>query len=121
MTPETAAPCLFCQIVEGAIPAGRLRESRDSLVIADLSPQAPHHYLLIPKRHAADIGQFMKGERAAEELADLLAQGLALAGEKGFAERGYRLVANTGPDGGQTVGHLHIHLLAGREMGWPPG
>ena len=121
MTASSTENCLFCRIVRGEIPAGRLRESPDSLAIADISPQAPHHCLLIPKRHAADIGEFMKGPRAAEEMADLLAVGMGLVAEKGLSERGYRLVVNTGREGGQTVPHLHIHLSAGREMGWPPG
>lgn len=121
MTASPATSCLFCRIVKGEIPAGRIRESGDSLAIADIAPQAPHHYLLIPKRHATDIGEFMKGPRAAAEMADLLNLGLELALTEHLPERGYRLVVNTGQEGGQTVPHLHIHLLAGREMGWPPG
>ena len=121
MTDPSTERCLFCRIIQGDIPAGSAGESLHSLAIADIAPQAPHHYLLIPKRHATDIGEFMKGPRAAEEMEDLLNLGLDLLAKNGLAERGYRLVANTGREGGQTVPHLHIHLLAGREMGWPPG
>lgn len=114
-------PCLFCRIIRGEIPAGRLGESADSVAIADIAPQAPHHVLLIPKRHSPHIGEFMKGPRAAEEMKDLLDLGQGIVAKKNLEEKGYRLVINTGEEGGQTVPHLHIHLLAGREMGWPPG
>ncbi len=113
--------CLFCRILQGEIPATVLGRSDRSLVIADIAPQAPLHALVIPRRHAVDIGAFMAGSDAEAELADLIAQALALAKEKKIDRTGYRLAINTGSDGGQTVGHLHIHLLAGRPMGWPPG
>lgn len=117
----SSADCLFCRILRGEIPATVLGRSDRTLVIADINPQAPLHALVIPRRHAEDIGAFMAGKNAEAEFADLVAQALALAKEKQIDRTGYRLVVNTGSDGGQTVGHLHIHLLAGRPMGWPPG
>lgn len=111
-------PCLFCQIVSGDIPAQRLHEDTDTLAFADINPQAPVHILIIPKRHIASHA------KALPEDATLLGRLLATAGEiakaKGL-DNGYRLVINTGADGGQTVDHLHVHLLGGRPMHWPPG
>ena len=117
--PAAFAPdCLFCKIVAGTIPVEHLYEDADSLAFADIHPQAPVHVLVIPKRHIASHAQ------ALPEDAELLGRLLAAAGEVAHAQRlshGYRLVINTGPDGGQTVDHLHIHLLGGRPLGWPPG
>jgi histidine triad (HIT) family protein len=113
--------CLFCRILRGEIPATVLGRSERSLIIADIAPQAPLHALVIPARHAADIGEFIEESDADAELADLFALALAFAKEKNIDRTGHRLVINTGSDGGQTVGHLHLHLLAGRPMGWPPG
>jgi histidine triad (HIT) family protein len=113
-----AADCLFCKIVAGAIPAKRVFEDRRSLVFADIQPQAPVHLLVIPKEHLTSHAH------ALAEHTELLGHLLAVAGEMARSEgleKGYRLVVNTGEDGGQTVGHLHIHLLGGRAMGWPPG
>lgn len=110
--------CLFCKIVAGVIPAKRLYEDEHTLAFADINPQAPVHVLLIPKRHIASHAH------ALPEDAALLGKLLASAGEiarEQKLENGYRLVINTGPDGGQTVDHLHVHLLGGRAMHWPPG
>ncbi len=110
--------CLFCRIVSGAIPVARLHETADTLAFADIHPQAPVHVLVIPKRHIASHAH------ALPEDAGLLGSLLAAAGEVAQSQGlrdGYRLVINTGPDGGQTVEHLHIHVLGGRHMGWPPG
>ena len=110
--------CLFCRIVAGTIPAQRIHEDADTIAFADIHPQAPTHLLVIPKRHIASHAH------ALPEDAALLGQLLAVAGELARAqklENGYRLVINTGPDGGQTVDHLHVHLLGGRALGWPPG
>jgi histidine triad (HIT) family protein len=114
-----ASSCLFCRIGAGGIPATLRHE--DDLVLAfdDISPKAPTHILLIPRRHvesAADLA-----ETDAEMLGRLFAVGARLAGEAGLRERGYRIVTNIGQDGGQSVGHLHFHLLGGRRFGWPPG
>ena len=116
--PDTNPDCLFCKIVAGTIPAKRLHETPDILAFADINPQAPTHLLLIPKRHIASHAH------ALPEDAALLGTLFAAAGDLACAhhlDRGYRLVVNTGPDGGQTVDHLHIHLLGGRPLGWPPG
>ncbi len=115
----TAQPdCLFCKIVAGTIPAKRLHEDADTLAFADINPQAPTHLLVIPKRHIASHAH------ALPEDAGILGQLLVASGDLARAYRlddGYRLVINTGRDGGQTVDHLHVHLLGGRSMGWPPG
>lgn len=110
--------CLFCRIISGAIPTKRLYETADILAFADIHPQAPVHVLVIPKRHIASHAH------ALPEDASLLGRLFAAAGEVARAhglENGYRLVVNTGPDGGQTVDHLHLHILGGRAMSWPPG
>jgi histidine triad (HIT) family protein len=119
--PTGPTECLFCKIVRGEIPAPRIRESEHSLIIADIAPQAPMHFLALPKRHAENLDAFMKEREGPSELADLFSQTLLLTEEKGLAQKGYRLVINTGEEGGQTVDHLHVHLLSGRQMGWPPG
>jgi len=110
--------CLFCKIAAGAIPVKRLYEDDHVLAFPDINPQAPVHILLIPKKHLASLAH------ASPEDATMLGQLIAAAGEVARAQKlanGYRLVINTGPDGGQTVDHLHVHLLGGRHMTWPPG
>lgn len=110
--------CLFCKIVSGAIPVERLYEDERVLAFPDINPQAPTHVLVIPKQHIASHADAAAGD------ADLLGHMLWAVGEVARAnklKRGYRLVINTGPDGGQTVDHLHLHLLGGRAMHWPPG
>lgn len=113
-----AANCLFCKIVAGAIPAKRIFEDEQSLAFADIHPQAPVHLLVIPKEHVESHAHALAEHTA------LVGHLMAVAGELARSEglkNGYRLVINTGEDGGQTVGHLHVHLLGGRLMGWPPG
>ena len=110
--------CLFCKIVDGTIPAKKVHEDDETLAFADIHPQAPTHVLVIPKRHITSHAH------ALEDDAMLLGRLLATAGEIARTQKldnGYRLVINTGPDGGQTVDHLHVHLLGGRAMHWPPG
>jgi histidine triad (HIT) family protein len=110
--------CLFCRIVAGSIPAKRVYEDDVCLAFADINPQAPVHLLIIPKEHLASTAH-----TAAEHaglLGHLLATVAKIAVEQKL-DRGYRIVINTGSDGGQTVDHLHLHLLGGRAMGWPPG
>ena len=111
--------CLFCRIAAGEIPARRAHE--DDLVIAidDINPVAPVHQLVMPRAHigsAADLG-----EGHAALLGRLFAVAATLAREAGLEERGFRLVTNVGADAGQSVPHLHIHLLGGRSLSWPPG
>ena len=116
---ETSNPdCLFCKIAAGTIPVKRLHEDEQVLAFPDINPQAPVHVLLIPKRHLTSHAHATPGDTAM--LGSLLAVASEVAQAQGL-ENGYRLVVNTGPDGGQTVGHLHVHLLGGRHLGWPPG
>jgi histidine triad (HIT) family protein len=113
-----SADCLFCKIVAGTIPAKRVYEDELSLGFADINPQAPTHLLVIPKEHIAS--QAHAEEEHAALLGHLMAKAAEMARKAGL-DRGYRVVINTGPDGGQTVDHLHLHLLGGRHMSWPPG
>jgi histidine triad (HIT) family protein len=111
--------CLFCQIVAGDTEAAIVRNGDLSLAFRDIRPQAPVHVLIIPKEHltnAADLTHDHAGL-----LAEMFNCAQWVAAAEGVADSGYRLVFNVGADGGQTVGHLHLHLLGGRPMTWPPG
>lgn len=110
--------CVFCKIVAGDVPATFAYRDDDVVAIEDLNPQAPHHLLVLPRKHYADVGEMIAGDPGLAQA--LLAAGAELGRQHGGND-GFRLVANTGPDGGQTVGHVHLHVLAGRPMGWPPG
>jgi histidine triad (HIT) family protein len=119
MSQASANPdCLFCKIVAGTIPAKRLHEDDQSIAFADINPQAPTHLLIIPKQHLTSLAHVAKED--APLLGHLTAVATDLARTHGLTN-GYRLVVNTGDDGGQTVHHLHLHLLGGRPMHWPPG
>jgi histidine triad (HIT) family protein len=109
--------CLFCRIVRGEIPAAKVAENEHCLAFRDIMPQAPVHVLVIPKRHYRSLDEVPDATVVGEM--SLMAQ--AVARSEGIAATGYRAVMNTGPDGGQTVGHLHMHVLGGRAHGWPPG
>lgn len=112
--------CLFCKIVRGEIPAKTVYRDETAIAIEDVNPQAPAHLLVLPVKHYDTLGETVA--RADQEgLAGRLFEIATRLGKERGATRGYRLVVNTGPDGGQTVGHLHIHVLAGRRMTWPPG
>lgn len=111
--------CLFCKIAEKTIPAMIVYEDDQTLAFDDIHPQAPVHTLVIPKRHVMSIQDL--GESDQPLLARLLLACAKVARDKGLADPGFRLVANTGRDGGQTVFHLHFHVMGGRHMGWPPG
>ncbi|MDR1286559.1 MAG: histidine triad nucleotide-binding protein [Treponema sp.] len=111
--------CIFCKIIRGEIPSDTIYEDGDMLAFRDITPQAPVHFLVIPKKH---IGSLMEAEREdALLLGKLLHKTGELAAEQGCSERGARFVINCKSDGGQTVDHLHIHVLGGRMMMWPPG
>jgi histidine triad (HIT) family protein len=111
--------CIFCQIVAGAIPAKIVYSSPDVTAIRDINPQAPTHVLVIPNRHIASVADLGPSEALVlGRLFEVIGQ---VAQSEGVAERGYRVVANTGPDAGQTVDHLHFHVLGGRSLAWPPG
>ncbi|MEX1264837.1 MAG: histidine triad nucleotide-binding protein [Actinomycetota bacterium] len=111
--------CLFCRIAAREIPAEILRESDRLVAFRDVNPQAPTHILLIPKEHLASVAEL--GDDHGDLLSDIVQAASQLARAEGIADDGWRLVTNVGPDAGQTVFHLHFHLLGGRSMGWPPG
>lgn len=110
---------LFEKIRDREIPAEILHEDEDCLVFRDISPQAPVHVLVVPKRVIARVGAAGPGD--AELLGRLLLVAGAVARQLGIADSGFRLVINHGEDGGESVPHLHVHLLGGRPLGWPPG
>lgn len=111
--------CIFCKIVNGQIPSDRVHEDDVCVAFNDLSPQAPTHILLIPREHVDSLAKAGPGH--SDTLGHLLLTAAEIAREKGFADDGYRVVINTNADGGQTVFHLHVHLLAGRPFVFPPG
>jgi histidine triad (HIT) family protein len=111
--------CLFCQIVAGDIDADVVRNGELTLAFRDIKPQAPVHILIIPRQHLASVAELT--EDHSDVLVEIARMAQWIAASEGIADSGYRLVANTGPDGGQTVDHLHVHLLGGRQMTWPPG
>ena|SRR5947208_1093560 len=112
-------PCGFCKIVDREAPADIVHESDAVLAFRDTNPQAPTHILLIPKEHVPSIREI--GQEHAGWLVELTNAAANLAKAEGIDEGGWRLVTNVGPDAGQTVHHLHVHLLGGRQMRWPPG
>ncbi len=115
----TADPdCIFCRIVAGEIPAEKVHEAETVIAFRDLTPQAPTHVLVIPRSHYPNAGALAVGEPATA--AHLFDAAREIAANEGL-ENGYRLVLNTGADAHQTVFHVHLHLLGGRAMGWPPG
>jgi histidine triad (HIT) family protein len=116
---STYTSCLFCRIAAREIPADVVRESDRLLAFRDTNPQAPTHILIIPKEHIRSIAEIE--ERHGHLLADVAQAATQLAHAEGIEESGWRLVTNVGPDAGQSVLHLHFHLLGGRGMGWPPG
>jgi len=111
--------CIFCKIAAGEIPATRVFEDDVCIAFNDLSPQAPTHVLIIPRDHVDSLDKADAANK--ESLGHLLLTAADIAREKGFADDGYRVVINTNGDGGQTVFHLHVHLLAGRPFVFPPG
>jgi histidine triad (HIT) family protein len=110
--------CLFCKIVDGKIPAERIYDDDDAIAIADINPQALIHVLVLPKKHIVSLAETQTEDTAL--LGKLMAVAAEVARKKNL-ERGFRVVVNTGAEGGQTVHHLHLHVLGGRHMGWPPG
>ena len=116
---QADSSCLFCRIAAREIPADIVRESDRLVAFRDTNPQAPTHILLIPKEHIRSIADIE--DRHGKLLADVAQAATQLAHADGVAESGWRLVTNVGPDAGQSVFHLHFHLLGGRGMAWPPG
>ncbi|MDZ4806121.1 MAG: histidine triad nucleotide-binding protein [Candidatus Eisenbacteria bacterium] len=111
--------CLFCRIAVGTVPAKVVFADEEFVAFEDIQPQAPVHLLLIPRRHLPGLNDLAPDDDALFGRLGLLAR--RLAHERGLAEAGYRIVVNSGPDAGQSVFHLHLHLLGGRPLGWPPG
>jgi histidine triad (HIT) family protein len=111
--------CLFCKMVSGEIQPNVIFENEDVLAFRDINPQAPTHALIIPKKHISSINHI---EREDEELiGKLYSAAQSIAADEGFADSGYRVVMNCGEDAGQTVFHIHLHILGGRQLSWPPG
>jgi len=113
------ADCLFCRIAGGEIPADVIYSDPEMVAFRDINPQAPTHVLIIPRKHIASVAALDSAEAGLMGRLFLVARDLAQ--EEGIAEDGYRMVVNAGPDGGQTVFHVHLHLLGGRALKWPPG
>jgi len=121
MAAERAADpdCLFCKIVAGEIPAARVHEDDSVIAIRDIAPRAPTHVLFLPREHIGSAADLTLAD--GPMLGALFAAAAGFARSEGIADAGYRMVTNIGQWGGQTVGHLHVHLLGGRSMTWPPG
>ncbi|GHV93765.1 histidine triad nucleotide-binding protein [Spirochaetia bacterium] len=111
--------CIFCKIIAGEIPCKKIFEDDEMLAFHDITPQAPVHFLLIPKKHIRNLMELEAGDGVL--IGRLLNKAQELAKELGCEEKGARFVINAKSDGGQTVDHLHIHILGGRSLGWPPG
>ena len=111
--------CIFCKIVAGDIPAEVVLENQDVVVFRDLTPQAPVHLLAIPRQHIATINDLQAADAA--QMGNLFLAAKAAAKQEGIAEDGYRTVMNCGEGAGQTVFHIHLHILGGRSLSWPPG
>jgi histidine triad (HIT) family protein len=110
--------CIFCKIVDGSIPSKKVRDDETLVAFYDIEPKAPTHILVIPKKHVSSLADAKKADEAV--LGRLLIAAAEIAREQGLA-RGFRVVISTGAEGGQTVDHLHLHVMGGRQMHWPPG
>jgi histidine triad (HIT) family protein len=115
----SSGDCLFCRIVSGEVPAEAVAESELSFAVRDINPQASTHVLVVPRRHITDASTVVASDAA--DIADLLVLAQAVAQSEGVATSGYRLVMNVGVDAQNSVGHLHLHVIGGRPMTWPPG
>ena len=113
------ADCLFCKIIDGEIPGDIVYENDSVLAFNDINPIAPVHILVIPKEHIATLNDLE--EKHTQTMGELFLAAKKIASEKGFSESGYRTVFNCNKDAQQTVFHIHLHLIAGRQMTWPPG
>ncbi len=114
-----AEDCLFCRVVTGEVPSEKVTETDAVFAFRDINPQAPTHVLIIPKSHVGSASELEDAH--AGDLIEIFKAAAEIAASEGIDEGGYRLVTNVGADAGQTVFHLHFHLLGGRPMGWPPG
>ena len=113
------ADCLFCKIIKREIPSSIVYEDDRLLAFNDINPQAPTHVLILPREHIESLNDAAPGDEAT--LGHLLRLASKIANQQGIAENGYRTVINTGAESGQSVWHLHVHVLGGRPMNWPPG
>lgn len=111
--------CLFCKITAGEIPSTKVYEDDAVYAFNDIAPQAPVHIIIVPKTHISSTNEITAENSAV--IAKIYEAAAKIAKDLGFAENGYRIINNCGEDGGQTVGHIHFHLLAGRNLQWPPG
>ncbi len=111
--------CLFCRVVEGEIPSKKVFEDDELVAFHDVNPQAPTHVLIIPRRHVATVNDLVAEDSAL--VGRMVLRAAAIARSLGVAERGYRLVVNCNAEAGQSVFHVHLHVLGGRPMLWPPG
>jgi histidine triad (HIT) family protein len=111
--------CLFCDIVKGDIPSTKVYEDDLILAFRDIDPKAPEHIVIVPKEHIASANEINADN--SKVIAHIFETVPTITKELGVSERGYRIVNNCGEEGGQTVGHIHFHLLGGRNLGWPPG
>jgi histidine triad (HIT) family protein len=111
--------CLFCQILDGSIPSAEVATSERTYAFRDISPVAPTHVLVIPRAHIANAADL--GPDDGDLLAEMVATAQGVAASEGIADSGYRLVFNVGDDAGNLVPHLHLHVVGGRQLGWPPG
>ncbi|HZB25254.1 MAG TPA: histidine triad nucleotide-binding protein [Vicinamibacterales bacterium] len=111
--------CLFCRIVSGEMPASLVYQDERVLAFRDINPQAPNHVLVIPRKHIATLNDLSPEDD--ELVGELVRRGAAIARELGVSDAGYRTVFNCNADAGQTVFHIHLHVLGGRRLGWPPG
>ncbi len=115
----SSSDCLFCKILAGDVPAELVYESNEAIAFRDINPQAPSHVLIIPRQHIETINDLGPGDATLVGNLFLVAQ--QVAKDEGIAENGYRVVMNCNADAGQTVFHLHLHMLGGRRLDWPPG
>jgi len=111
--------CLFCRIINGELPSTIVYENKSFIAFDDIDKKAPVHILIVPKAHIDSVAAMT--DEDLDLMHDLMEAARDIARQKGISESGYRLVINTGEDGGQTVSHLHMHLLGGRALSWPPG
>jgi histidine triad (HIT) family protein len=111
--------CIFCRIARGEIPAKIVREDDHTIAFRDIDGKAPVHVLVIPRRHIASVNDLDSGDEPL--VGKLFTAAREVAGAEGLKDGGYRLVMNTGPDAGQSVAHIHLHVMGGRRMSWPPG
>jgi histidine triad (HIT) family protein len=113
------AECLFCRIIARTIPSSIVYEDDRVFAFNDINPQAPMHVLIVPKRHIESLNELGPGDD--QLVGEIVRRGAAIAADRGLSTPGFRVVFNTNRDAGQTVFHIHLHVLGGRSMGWPPG